>query len=167
MKTLYYVILYLAMFQMAALVISGLGVFPTDSSLFSDFDMQEFSDIEDPEDMLSYIFFPNGLSFGGINVGDYQIATISMTTVTIIGIITVFVGVGAAFARLTQSYAPVVLAVIGILFYPMITHSFGFFRKMFTHWDVASMSYLAVSIGLGILILFVFLIVETPTHGGA
>ena len=165
MKTLYYVIIFLAMFQMSALMIAGLGVFPTDSTLFSDFDVSEFSSYDNPEDMLSYIFFPDGLSFGGINIGDYEIATISLTTITIIGVITVFVGVGAAFARLTQSYAPVVLAVIGILLYPMINHSFGFFRKLFMHWDNTAMMYMGLTLGLGILILFLLLIVETPVQG--
>jgi len=165
MKTLYYVVIFLAMFQMMALTIYGLDVFPQDSMLYSDFDLSNVENVSDPQSVLSYIFFPDEVTFGGINIGDYKIGIIQISTLTIIGIITAVIIGGAILARATQTYATVALAVIGILFYPMIRHSFGFFRRLFTMWDSAAMTYLGVTLGVGILILFILLIVETPTQG--
>jgi hypothetical protein len=166
-KTLYYVIIFLAMFQMSALMLYGLDVFPQKSMLYSDFDLSNVENISDPQSMLSYIFFPDEVTFGGIDILDYKIGVIQISTITIIGIITTVIIGGAILARATQTYATVVLAVIGILFYPMIRHSFGFFRELFMMWNSSAMMFMGVTLGVGIFILFILLIVETPTQGAS
>jgi len=156
MKSLYTAIIWLAMFQGVALMIASLGVFPADSTLYSDFEINEIQNNADsPADLLAYVFSPSDISIAGITIG-------SMGLVTIIGVIA---GLGTVGALVTGNYIIAVLAVVGITFVPMVTHSFSFFRKIFLHWDSSALTYMSVVLGLGIFILFLLLIVEMPAQG--
>jgi len=160
MKTLYIVIIWLAMFQGITLMIAGLGVFPADSQLYSDFEINELEENADsPVDMLSYIFLPSGEEIGG-TTGNEMI-----TSGILVGAILIILGIGSVVAVFTKNYTSAVLIIVGISFVPMISKSWGFFNKLFVHWDTSAMTYMGVTLGLGVFILFLLLIVEMPTHG--
>ena len=151
MKDFYKIVLFLAMFQMAALMIAGIDVFPEGTTLYSDLsDLQTYAD--SPVDMLSYIFLPDTL-------GPYRLPGGAFTLTAIIGFI---IGGGALASIATHSYAPAILAILGVSFVPMVTKSLTFFRRLF-QFDGVAVVYTAIA--LGVLLLFVYMILETPNHG--
>jgi len=157
MKTVYVAIIWLAMFQMTALTIGSLGVFPADSTLYSDFDTQELEDnAGNPLDVLAYLFAPGETT---------SIAGITITSAQILTIVGVIAGLGTLGAVFTGNYIVAVLVVVGVTFVPMITKSLGFFQKLFVHWDTAALTYMGVQLALGVVILLLLLIVELPAQG--
>lgn len=157
MKTVYVAIIWLATFQMIALTVASLGVFPSDSTLYSDFDINELEDNADsPLNILTYLFAPGDTT---------SIAGISVPSAGLVTIIGVIAGVGTIGAIFTGNYIIAVLAVVGVTFIPMFTKSFGFFQKIFLYWDTAALTYLGLTLGLGLFILVLLLIVEFPAQG--
>lgn len=160
MKGLYKIIIFFATFQIMTLIVSLIGVFPY--SFYSDIDVEEMATKENPADMLSYLFVP-GTGYT-INVFGRDIG-ISLDSVSISAIISIVVIAGALASVVTRSFIPVVVALFGILFVPMITRSRDFFNHLFTHWNSPALFYLGICLGVGILILVIIHIIETPTHG--
>ena len=162
MKTVYVAIIWLAMFQMTALTIGSLGVFPSDSTLYSDFDTAELEEnAGNPVDVLAYIFLPSDVSIAGITGAKI------LSNGVLLGVIFIIVGIGTGAALLTGQYTVATLAVVGLTFIPMITKSLGFFQKLFMHWDTAALTYMGIQIALGVVILLLLLIVELPAQGGS
>ena len=157
MKDFYKMIIFLAMFQMTTLVIAGINVFPEGTTLYSDLDLNTLSSYaSDPISILSYLFLPSG-----------GVGTFTLTDFTLSALIILIVLGGSAVAIATHSYVPAVLAILGISFIPMVMRSLSFFERLFTQWDSVAITYLFIMIGLGVLMMFVFMIIETPTHGGS
>jgi len=153
MKLIYRIIIFLIAFQFAALIISSLGIFPT--SLYSDVQFSEFADLS-WEEQLVYFFTPEGgAEVLGIPISDFTIgAIILMMTAG---------GVVIGFA--TRNVAIISAVIVGTFFVPMLTKSINFFSVMFNTWDTPALTYLGVSIGLGIIVIVVITLVEMTTHG--
>lgn len=159
MKLMYRFMIFLALFQVVVVLVNSLGVFPDDSTLYSDVEMEEIESQDgDILGILSYIFLPQG---------EFKILGISVTitSFSIAAIISIIAVSGAAVSIVTHSFIPVVLALFSILFLPMFTRSIGFFRRVFEIGDSPSLMYLGVVLLVGIMIVFVLTVVEMPTHG--
>lgn len=150
MKKLYKILLFLAMFQLVIIMVGLLQVFPY--TFYSDVEMQDLQDIgTDPLAIMAYLFTPSDTS--------------SFAQFTFAALLAVFTTVGIITAWATHSWTPVIITVIVVSFVPMVTNSFKFFNKLFTNWDVSAMVYLGICIMLGVFLITVFTILETPTHG--
>lgn len=166
MKIFYKMVIFFAMFQMAALVIAGASVFPPGTTLYSDFDLETLEEnANNHMDIIGYIFLPNNTKIGTFDVGGFSFGGSTLDNFTLMGLITLIIIAGSAISIATHSYVPAVLAILGISFVPMISNSLTFFNKLFTQWDTSVMVYMGVMIGLGVMMLFVVMITETPTHG--
>lgn len=152
MKNLYKIILFFAIFQMAVVIVGATNVFPY--TLYSDVETAELRAIDNPTDFLAYFFEPPDI-FG------------LSGTFTFAMFITVFFTLGAAAAWATHSWTPVVVAFLATSFVPMMMKSFKFFNKLFYTWDVSAVTYLGLCIAIGIVIIAVITIVETPAQGAS
>ena len=142
-----------------AVVIGVMNIFPY--SMYSDIDTN-ISEADNAMDIVAYLFLPSGtFSVLGIEIGLDATDTGAILTI-VIGAI---VGIGALVAVATHSFIPVVLSIFGIIFVPMINNSSTFLSHLFTHWDSPSLAYLGITLGVGIVILVLIHIMETPTHG--
>lgn len=154
MKLLYKIILFFAFFQMMVLIINSLGVFP--HTLYDDMETSKY-DFDSPEEIFGYLFLPNGEVLG--------ISYDEPSGWTVAAIVLIFVGIGSAFAWATHSWTPVIITLLGISFFPMLINSLGFFNKILFERQVVALEYMALLIGLGIVLIIIFSIIETPTHG--
>lgn len=152
MKPLYVIILFFIVFQMAALIIGALDVFPY--GLYSDFDASELAAHDTPQGMLTYLFVPEGNNYGLI-LGDFTIPVL----------IAAFLGAGTLFSYVTQSFAPVSIVIVGTVLTPMLTKSISFFNQIFSKGDSVALTYLGLLLGICVLVIVVFTIIEMPTHG--
>jgi len=160
MKTIYKIVIFLAMFQVVVLMVNATGVFPSDGTFYSDIEQNELQEAgNDPGALFSILFTPKG-SFSVLGITEIELS--SVDAAAIIGII---IGVGSLVAIATHSYLPVVLAVFGIILLPMIANSMTFLSGLMRKWDSASMTYLSVVLGLGVLIIIIITILEMPVHG--
>lgn len=153
MKGMYKVILFFAMFYMSVIVVNSLGVFP--NTFYSDAEVADLRGQNGPMGIISYLFA----------LPDIPGVSALFSTFTFAMLTTLFLVIGAAIARATQSWTPVLVVIITSSFVPMLSKSWGFFRKLFTNWDVESMTYLALALGVGLFIIVVITIMETPSHG--
>lgn len=134
---------------MTALIVSSMNIFPSDSILFSDFDLiTKIEEGTDPAGIIGYILFPAE--------DGYDIFAVILTTVGIVGTV-----VGFA----TKNISVVMVGLTVTLFSPLIGHSSTFFRTLFTTWDVTALTYLGVAIAVGIAATLIITLLETPTHG--
>lgn len=156
MKTIYTIMIFLAIFQVTVILVNSLGVFPDDSTFYSDIESSELQKAgNNPSTIFSKLFVPS----------DTNIAGFSLSSGSIIAVIILIATLGTGIAIFTQSFVPAILAIQGILFVPMITNSMTFFTKLFRNFNSNSLTYLAVTIGVGFLIILLITVVETPTHG--
>lgn len=168
MKPFYMLVFFFIFFQLSALVIAGMAVFPEGTTLYTDFELEELEEsATSPTDVIAYIFMGNGTTIGGIDIFGYNFAGFQLGSFSIWAIIGLLVVSGAIISRVAQSYVPAVLAVLGLAFLPMITHSTTFFYSLFTRWDSVSMLYLGITLIVGVLALFLITIIEIPTQGGS
>ena len=152
MKLMYKVMLFLAIIQMTILIVNATGVFPKDGQFYSD---TEISADVDPSDnawnVTQAFFVPSENAYiGNVGIG---------------AIVLLFVGAGAIGAWITHSFIPVVIIFQCYIFFNMMLNSMGFVEKMFYNWNSNAMIYLAICLGVGIFIIFLITIVESPTHG--
>lgn len=155
MKKLFKLIIFLVVFQFAVIIINATSVFP--NTLYSDTETEELRNLANPIDVIPYLFaIPEipGLSY-------------LQSQFTFGMLVTIFLVLGAAIARATHSWSPVIIVIIATSFVPMITKSLKFFNKLFYNWDSLTLSYMAICLGVGILLLALITILETPTHGDA
>ena len=153
MKLLYKIIILAVSFHFMVLIVNSLGAFPI--TLYSDADVEDIAGISSPADALGYFFsLPENLPIPE-----------EITTFTIGFVVICFITIGAAIAIFTHSWAPVVITIIGTSFIPMLIKSWSFFQKVFTNWDTPSLMYLGILIGFLVLLIGLFTIMETPTHG--
>ena len=152
MKALYKIILFFAFFQLVVIMINFLGVFPY--TFYSDADFQGIIERgNDPLAIMGYLFVPSDVLFD-------EFLTFSFAM--LLGAFTIG---GLLFAWATHSWTPVVVTLMVVTFIPMITKSTAFLNKIFISWDVSSLTYLAITLFLGVFLIAVFTILETPTHG--
>ena len=171
MKTLYKVVMFLAIFQIIVFAVGLLGTDNGGSGIFpyTLYDSSDYADIQqnstDPITTLGHIFLPSGTFSVNIPVINLHIFDFTLNTFTIIGFITLLAIGGAAVAIATRHYATAVLLVFGLVFVPMLTNSIKFFRIMFNSWNVTSVSIIGLALGVAIFILVIIHVMETPTHG--
>ena len=151
MKPLYVIILFFIVFQISALMIASLNIF--EDTLYSDFDLEELSEHNTPQGMLTYLFVPEGTAAGWIG-GDF----------TIPALVAIFLGIGTAFSFVTQSFTPISIVVVGLIFTPMVTKSMGFFNQLFSVGGTA-VWYIGILLGVSVLVIVVITIIEMPTQG--
>lgn len=160
MKTIYKIVIFLAMFQVVVLMVNATGIFPEDGILYSDIDQDELiAASNDPGALFSILFTPKG-SFNILGLTEITLS--SVDAVLIIGAI---IGIGSVVAVATHSYLPVVLAVFGIVLLPMIANSMSFFNGLMRNINNTNVTYLTVVLGLGVLIIIIITILEMPVHG--
>ena len=153
MKKLYKLIIFVVVFQFAVIIVNATGVFP--NTLYSDAETEELRNVENPIDILPYLFelpkIPGLSSF--------------QTQFTFGMLVFIFLVMGAAIYRATHSITPLIIVIIATSFVPMLTKSLKFFNKLFYNWDSVTLSYMAICLGVGVILLAVITILETPTHG--
>jgi len=157
MKTLYVILLFFAVFQISTLLVGSLGIFPMDSVLYSDFETAELESYAQNGsylDAFGYVFAPGDTIFG-----------ISIAKADISIIIGVVCGVSAILGIATHHPSIGILPIMGILFIPMITQSGNFFRSIAMKFSSTALMYIFVIIMLQVIVVFLFTIIETPTHG--
>lgn len=152
MKRLYKVVLFFAVLHLVVIMISLLNIFP--STLYSDAEINTLRENvgTDPLSIFSYLFAPDTNIWGS-------------NTISVSAIITAFAVGGTAIAVLTKSWTPAIITLLGLSFLPMLLRSRTFFDKMFTTWDSASLTYMAIIFGVVLILFVVFTILEVPSHG--
>lgn len=155
MKTIYIIIIFLAIFQMTVILVNATDIFPKDGTLYGDLDYNKLtSQDKDAFKIFETLFTPSDRTIAGISLGKgiWQV-------VLIIGTI------GTGIALFTRQYTVAVLAVIALMFIPLVSNSLGFFNTLIHTWNHESISYLAVIFAVSMLIIIFITILETPTHG--
>lgn len=159
MKNIYKVFIFFMMFQMMAVVIAALNVFPSGAVLYSDIDIDEIeARANDPVQIISYFITPTGgyTSFPS-NPGGVLFS---------INVILLAAGIGGAVVGfITKNVGLAMMGIIAAMFVPMISKSMTFFQVIFSTWNVSSLSYLGVTIGVGLVTVLIITLLETPTHG--
>ena len=169
MKPFYMMIFFFVFFQLTALTIAGIAVFPEGTTLYTDFDLNELEESStNATAVFSYIFMGDeNKTVGGIDVFSFNFAGFQLRDFSIWGIIGIMIVSGTIISVATKSYVPAVLAVLGLAFFPMLSHSTTFFYSLFTKWDSLSMLYLGITLIVGVLAMFLITLVEIPTQGGS
>jgi len=158
MKSMYKILLFVGFFQLVVIMINVLNVFPY--TLYGDVQTNELASMNSPLDVLAYFFEPPELpSLLGIELGRVG------TNFTFGLMVTLFVVMGALISARTHSWTPIVVILISTSFVPMILKSITFFNEIIYNWDVNALAYLGLILGFGIIMMIVFTIMETPTHG--
>lgn len=153
MKAIYKLVLFFAILQVVAPMVTVMNIFPT--TLYSDIELGSMDDpnsLPTAEELFSMLFAPDDTIFG--------LPTISLYVVMI-----AFTTLGTGIAIVTKSWVPVVITLLGWSVVPMINTSRTFFEKILYTWNAPSLIYLALIFGLGIIILLVITAIETATHG--
>ena len=153
MKTFYLIMLFFLVFQMSILVVGATGIFPY--GFYSDMDPQELAECENPQQVLTFIFDPEGNIPDRFDMGDF----------TIPALIGIFIGIGTITSIFLQSYLPITIVIIGLFFVPMITHSYGFFNQLFYYGNSQSIIYLGLLFGILAFVIAVVTIIELPAQG--
>jgi hypothetical protein len=151
LKTLYKLLLFFAIFQMMAITVGALNIFPPGSTLYSDIDYNELSSLNSPVDIIGYLFAPES----GSNMEGFTIAAL-------VGVMAIAGGLVAWF---TGSFVPVIAAVIGFALVPMLVKSQSFFSKLFSMGNSQALIYLGLCLGVGFIIIAAITLIELPTHG--
>lgn len=154
MKSIYKIFIFFLMFQMSAIIISGLNIFPS-VGLYSDLN---YNDIQgkDAIQIISYFITPTG---GYSQAGSYYPVFGIELILGIIGVAGVLIGF------LTKDVSIAVVGLIAAIFVPMIAKSMGFFNRLFNQFDTPSLVYLGLAMGVGIAAIVIITLIETPTHG--
>lgn len=155
MKKIYKIMIFLVLFQFSVVIVNALEVFPSENTFYSDAETRSIRELDSPTDALSYFFELPGIP--GLSA--------LQTTFTFGMLVILFLSIGAAIARATHSWSPVIVVIIATSFVPMLMKSLGFFNKMLYNWNNQALMYLGLTLGVGIIILVVITILETPTHG--
>jgi hypothetical protein len=163
MKRLWGIVIFLATFQGIVLMVNVLDVFPNE--FYSDV---ELPNVNDPENLPTseewfFYFFDPGIEIPLL--GD--VPGTSGRFNSMIVLIIAFMAIGSIVAWKTHSWLPLVIAMLGYSVFTMIIKSKAFFDKMFLSWDSQALTYLSLTLGLAMLILFFVTILETATHGEA
>lgn len=159
MKTLYKLIYWFIIFQMVILLINFLNVFPPEYTFYSDLEMDALRENVTDGDILGII------SWMFVPPTEYLPANLASYEFTIPLIVLMFVGVGTAFAWVTQSFVPVVVIIIGVSFYSMFIKSISFFKTILQGADNQALWALGMILMIGVILALIFTLVETPTHG--
>jgi len=154
LKLIYKIMLFFIMFQMIVLMVNAMGVFPQESRLYSDLETDDFQE-KSPEEALTYIFVPSG------RIGPFQVNSFH-----VMAILTIVV-LGSAGLGIVTHTGPIIpsIAMIGLVVWPMVNTSRGFINTIVYNWDVNSMMYLGLALGVGIVAIVVITIIEQPAHG--
>ena len=159
MKLVYKIMIFMIIFPIVVLMINSLNVFPY--TFYSDEEVP-YSITQDssPADLLAIMLVPSGVLEGMNAVGDD-----GATYVTVGIIVAIFAGIGSAVAVFTKSYAPIIIAFVGLNFYNLISKSFGLFRKIFMNWESTALMYLGLAVGIIIVAIVIITIMEIPAQG--
>lgn len=158
MKPFYAIIMYLIIFQMVLLIVGSLGIFP--NTFYSDFDTETFrSYASTPQGMISYLFVPDSALQTMINTAGGG----SLWLVP--ALVSLFLFIGSLISILTKSFVPISIAIVGLLFVPMVTKSYKFLNQLFSYGDSQALIYMGVLFGILILVIAIITIVEMPTQG--
>lgn len=153
MKKLYKIVLFFAIIHLTALIVAVMGIFPPGSTLYSDIELEDLEG-KNPSEVLAYLFLPT--EEGPLQSLTFKALYALFVTGTIaLGII----------SRGSGSVASLSLVVVILTFVPMLLKSTEFINKLFTNWNVTSLTYLGLTLIVGILFIVVITIVEMPTHG--
>lgn len=150
MKALYKVIIFFSIFHITVLMINSFGLFPGET-LYSDATMSPY-DIDSPAGFVAYIF-------PAIN-GEDVVFSLIVAGFTSLGVL---LGLGVSIA--THSLAPITISIIGATMIPMMLTSWNFFSKLLYHWDSDQLGYLALALGVGLIVIAMITILEMATHG--
>lgn len=158
MKTIYKLMIFLAIFQLVPLMINSLGVFPDVYVFYSDVDQAPA--IEN---------VPYTYNYSGAEQIFYTLFTpkenqyFSSASITVI--LATFIGVGSVVAVFTKNYVLIPLLFQGYMVTVMLSKSMNFFGKLFGNWDSMALLYLGLIFGVCVVILIVITMMETVTHG--
>ena len=155
MKTIYKLIYWFICFQLVIILVHAIDVFPPEQTFYSDIDLDSLSENVTDGNIPGVI--------GGMFAPPAPYMTDSVFTIA--GLVTLFVIGGTLIAWKTQSFAPIVIIIIGITFYSMFIKSISFFKTILTSTDNHALWVLGMILMIGVVLALIFAIVETPTHG--
>jgi len=151
MKLLYKIIIFLIMFQFTIPLVNIMGIFPSESQLYSDMELPQKMQEGKIVDILAAIFFPAENNY--------------ISQMTWGSILAIFIGVGALTGIATHSIAPAVMIILIYLFIPMINSSKSYFDKLFLFSDNLAVIYMGTLLFVGIAFVALITVVEQATHG--
>jgi len=147
MKLLYKMMIFFLVFYGMVIVVNSLGIFP--NTLYGD------SDLSSPNGIMAALFVPSAIS----GLGDW----------TVLAVVGFIAGGAIVTGFITQNIQLPALTIIGILFFNMITKSYGFmtglFNKVNTRPD--SIVYLGYVVGAAIIVVGLITVVEFLGQGGS
>lgn len=162
MKKIYQLVFILAFFQGVILMVNATGVFP--NTFYSDSEVDSIADVNDlptAEEWFIDMFAPDLVIFEGNPIFEHRIASV-------LSIVAVFLSIGVVGSiAMHGNFVPIVLAFQGYMIFTMVVNSQSFFMKLITNWDTATLTYLGLLLGLGIIILFIVTFLEQASHGDA
>ena len=146
MKSLYKIMLFLVILQVVVLMVNSLSIFP--NTFYSDVDEPTGDSIWDKA---TYYLTPASNDWFN-----------SVSATALVGLF-ILAGIGAG----AVTHSPVYPSLVFVIYISvnMMLNSFGFFRRLFTNWDIESMEYLGLALGIGIVVIIIITVVEMPTHG--
>jgi len=162
MKTIYKLMIFLAIFQLMPLVLNSLNIFPytfygadeVGSTVGDAYIVNQDSYYMDAQSIFGTLFLPDANPY------------ISGAANTLFSAILIaLLGVGTAISIFTKNFVIIPLAFQGYMVAVMLSRSMSFFGKMFYSWDSKAVGYIALIIGVCIIILIVITWMETVTHG--
>ena len=150
MKGIYKAFLFLLIFQMTAMTISVLGVFPKSMSMYSDIN---FNNLDQNSNWWEYISY-----FFGAGYGDFT------TTLATLGISGIVFGAGIFLAFINGNITPFMVSIFGVIAIHMLGTSKEFFGVMLQKGGTGVV-YLGICIFVALGALILFTIIETPSGG--
>lgn len=148
MKGVYKAFIFLLIFQMTALMVGVLGIFPY--SMYSDIDLSSMPSSSDPLVFVQHFF---GAGYGDVT-----------TTLAALGISGVVLGVTILMSALQGSLTPFMVGIFGVMAIHMLVTSKEFLRTLFEHGGMGVVYLgLCLFVVLGAMILFA--VIEHPSGG--
>jgi len=148
MKLLYKIILFLGMFELMVIIVNGMGVFT--NTFYSDIETDALKD-KGIWEVVQDIMLPTDNKYIG-EVSVYALAGLFVAGGILSGIAT------------KNVIIPSLIFLLYVVF-AMCLSSYEFFQDLFTKWNSDSLVYLGVVLGVGMVIVAIITVIETPTHG--
>ena len=153
MKLLYKIIIFFTVFYGIIIMVNSMDIFPT--TLYQDID-PGIANPKSPEGILA------GLFTARIDIGPFHLNTASAAAIT-----TFIIGISIAAGIFTQNPTIPSVAIVGILFFNMMSNSYTFINGLFNKFgnQQDSIIYLGVTIGATVLVVGWITIVEMVAQG--
>jgi len=152
MKLLFKIILFMIFFNISALMITAMNIFPAGTTLYGDavYDAKDPNHIPSAEDMFSNLL---------TNMNNPIISGLGITYTAIMFAIVTF---GIVVSFLTKDAKLVATGIIATVFVIMFANSKALFENMLKSTSNI-VGYLALMIGVGVLIIFVITAMDYVT----